>query len=95
MIGEQYVNLIPPDATGLPEKRLRSSRWRNKMPMPTQELLTNLDTFVHSVNTKNLTTAGHELGQAFNARARPGAIARRQNLLLNAAQSEPAGHPGV
>ena len=55
VIGEQYVNLIPPNSKGpylsggqvIPMKR-------NKLPVATQVLLTNLDNVVRSVDTKKL-----------------------------------------
>ena len=67
VIGEQYVNLIPPNGDGpyltggqvIPMSR-------NKVPVATQVLLTNLDTLVRSVDTANLQVAVDELGNAFN-----------------------------
>ena len=67
VIGEQYVNLVPPNGDGpflaggqvIPMSR-------NKVPVATQVLLTNLDTLVRSVDTANLQVAVSELGTAFN-----------------------------
>jgi phospholipid/cholesterol/gamma-HCH transport system substrate-binding protein len=67
VIGEQYVNLIPPNGDG---PFLSSGQVipmsRNKLPVATQVLLTNLDTLVRSVDTGNLQVAVTELGTAFN-----------------------------
>ncbi|MDP9091680.1 MAG: MCE family protein [Actinomycetota bacterium] len=93
VIGEQYVNLIPPDATAsnyagpyftggqiIPMKL-------NKLPIATQVLLTNLDNFVNSVNTTNLNTLITELGNAFADQGPAlGALLDASSTLLAAAQ---------
>jgi phospholipid/cholesterol/gamma-HCH transport system substrate-binding protein len=89
VIGEQYVNLIPPNGDG-PYLRKGSNiaMAGNKIPLPPQALLQSLDTFVHSVNTQNLSTLVNELGQAFNDQGPAlSALLDSSNLLLNAAQS--------
>jgi phospholipid/cholesterol/gamma-HCH transport system substrate-binding protein len=67
VIGEQYVNLVPPNKLG---PYLASGSVipmsRNKIPTATQTLLLNLDDLVKSVNTTNLRTTIDELGAAFN-----------------------------
>jgi phospholipid/cholesterol/gamma-HCH transport system substrate-binding protein len=87
VIGEQYVNLIPPSNAG---------RWftggevipmtHNTVPVATQVLLANLDSLVRSVNTQNLQTAIAELGAAFNGQGPAlGTLLDSTNNLLNAA----------
>ena len=89
VIGEQYVNLIPPNGDGpYLHKGSNIPMADNKIPLPPQDLLQSLDTFVHSVNTDNLSTLVNELGQAFNDQGPAlGALLDSSNLLLNAAQS--------
>lgn len=89
VIGEQYVNLIPPDGNGpYLHKGSNIPMANNKIPLPPQDLLQSLDTFVHSVNTDNLSTLVNELGQAFNDQGPAlSALLDSSNLLLNAAQS--------
>jgi phospholipid/cholesterol/gamma-HCH transport system substrate-binding protein len=89
VIGEQYVNLIPPNGDGpYLGKGSNIPMAGNKIPLPTQDLLQSLDTFVRSVNTDNLSTLVSELGQAFNDQGPAlGALLDSSNLLLNAAQS--------
>jgi phospholipid/cholesterol/gamma-HCH transport system substrate-binding protein len=88
VIGEQYVNLIPPNGDG-PFLHGGSNipQAGNKLPLPTQVLLTNLDRFVRSVNTDNLSTVVDELGQAFNDEGPAlSALLDSSNTLLQAAQ---------
>jgi len=67
VIGEQYVNLIPPNGNGpyyhggetIPMSR-------DRIPVSAEVLLTNFDNFVNSVDTAKLATVINELGQAFN-----------------------------
>ena len=69
VIGEQYVNLIPPSGAGpymhggetIPVTR-------TSIPTSAQVLLTNLDSLVNSVDTTKLASVISELGQAFNDR---------------------------
>ena len=88
VIGEQYVNLVPTTDNGpyLTAGYVIGMN-RTTVPIPTQELLTNLDTFVNSVNTANLNGVVTELGQAFNGQGPAlGALLDAQNALLLAAQ---------
>ena len=92
VIGEQYVNLIPPDDNGpYLSKGQVIPMDRNKLPVATQVLLANLDDLVNSVNTSNLQTAVAELGQAFNGQG-PNLrdlLDSTNNLLNAAAQNLP------
>jgi phospholipid/cholesterol/gamma-HCH transport system substrate-binding protein len=88
VIGEQYVNLIPPngDAPYLKAGQVIPMS-RNKLPTATQVLLTNMDKLVRSVNTTNLQTTVSELGKAFNNQGPAlGSLLDSTNLLLQAAQ---------
>lgn len=85
-VGEQYVDLRPQTSTGpyltsgavLPMQR-------NSVPVPVQVLLTNLNSLVSSVNTKNLSIMVSELGKAFNGRG-----PQLQTLLDKGAQLQSA-----
>jgi phospholipid/cholesterol/gamma-HCH transport system substrate-binding protein len=88
VIGEQYVNLIPPDDKGpylsggqvIPMSR-------NTLPVATQVLLTNLDQLVRSVNVGQLRIAVSELGKAFNNQGPAlGSLLDSTNALLETAQ---------
>jgi phospholipid/cholesterol/gamma-HCH transport system substrate-binding protein len=74
VVGEQYVNLTPPDnAPVKPTAYLHSgdtvgNESVNGIPTSTQELLVNLDRFVNSVDLKALRTTIGELGKAANGR---------------------------
>jgi phospholipid/cholesterol/gamma-HCH transport system substrate-binding protein len=88
VIGEQYVNLIPPDGNGpyLAGGQVIPMQ-RNKLPVATQVLLTNLDNLVKSVDTDKLQTAVSELGQAFNGQGPAlGSLLDSTNNLLASAQ---------
>jgi phospholipid/cholesterol/gamma-HCH transport system substrate-binding protein len=69
VVGEQYVNLVPPNG-----KRPYIGAGavipmsRNKIPTATQTLLTNLDQLVRSVNLGDLRTTVTELGKAVAGR---------------------------
>jgi phospholipid/cholesterol/gamma-HCH transport system substrate-binding protein len=87
VIGEQYVNLVPPNndkpyfAGG--ETIAMNG---NTLPVATQVLLTNLDRLVRSINTTNLATMVHELGDAFNGQGPTiGALLDASNNLLASA----------
>jgi phospholipid/cholesterol/gamma-HCH transport system substrate-binding protein len=68
-VGEQYVNLIPPNADGpYLQKGAVIPMSRNSIPVPTQVLLTNLDLLASSINTTNLTTVLDETTKALNGR---------------------------
>jgi phospholipid/cholesterol/gamma-HCH transport system substrate-binding protein len=88
VIGEQYVNLIPPDSDGpyLSGGQIIPMS-RNKLPVATQALLTNLDNLVRSVNTQQLQVAVSELGKAFNNQGPAlSSLLDSMNKLLEAAQ---------
>jgi phospholipid/cholesterol/gamma-HCH transport system substrate-binding protein len=88
VIGEQYVNLLPPNDAG---PYLRGGdvipMSRNAIPVSPETLLTNLDALVKSVNTTNLQTVVAELGTAFNGEGENlGSLLDSTNILLNAAE---------
>jgi phospholipid/cholesterol/gamma-HCH transport system substrate-binding protein len=88
VIGEQYVNLIPPTNHG---PYLSSGQTipmsRNSVPVSAKELLTQLDTFVNSVDIPALTTTIDELGQAFTNKGNDlGRLLDSSNALLTTAQ---------
>jgi phospholipid/cholesterol/gamma-HCH transport system substrate-binding protein len=68
-IGEQYVNLVPPDGNG-PFVRTGTvlPMERNKIPTPNYVLVQNLDRLQKSINTDSLATTIDELGKAFSGR---------------------------
>jgi phospholipid/cholesterol/gamma-HCH transport system substrate-binding protein len=92
VIGEQYVNLIPPNNKGpyyhggelIPIER-------NHIPTSAQVLLTNLDSFVTSVDTQQLASVIDELGKAFNGRGPDLAtlLDSSRDLLASATQALP------
>jgi phospholipid/cholesterol/gamma-HCH transport system substrate-binding protein len=87
VIGEQYVNLIPPNNNG-PYLRGDSliPMSRNSIPVSAQTLLTNLDMLVNSVDTAKLATVISELGKAFEGRGGDlGVLLDSTNNLLKAA----------
>jgi phospholipid/cholesterol/gamma-HCH transport system substrate-binding protein len=92
VIGEQYVNLVPPKDTpssyaGPFMKNGFVIPTTGTLPIATQVLLTNLDNFVNSVNTTNLNTLITELGNAFsNQGPALGALLDASSTLLAAAQ---------
>lgn len=88
VIGEQYVNLIPPSGKG---PYLNGGETipmsRTSIPVSAQELLTNFDSFVTSVDLTKLRTVVDELGQAFNQRGQDlGSLLDSTHSLLTAAQ---------
>jgi phospholipid/cholesterol/gamma-HCH transport system substrate-binding protein len=89
VIGEQYVNLIPPNGDGpFLHKGSNIPMSRNKIPLAPQDLLASLDKFVRSVDTTNLATVVNELGQAFNDQGPAlSALLDSSNALLDAAQA--------
>jgi phospholipid/cholesterol/gamma-HCH transport system substrate-binding protein len=73
VVGEQYVNIVPPaGAPKDPKNYLTAGSTipmsRNSIPTATQELLVNLDRFVNSVDLPALRTTVAELGRAANGR---------------------------
>lgn len=88
VIGEQYVNLVPPNGNGpylsggeiIPVSR-------TSIPVAPQQLLSNLDQFVTSVPTKKLAVVVSELGKAFNDRGQAlGSLLDSNSKLLATAQ---------
>jgi phospholipid/cholesterol/gamma-HCH transport system substrate-binding protein len=88
VIGEQYVNLIPPNDKGpylsggevIPASK-------TTIPVAPEELLGNFDQFVNSVDTAKLRTVVEELGKAFNGRGQDlGSLLDSNSKLLAAAQ---------
>jgi len=73
-VGEQYVNLVPPDPTktkqpiGPALKPGGVLKGRGEVPIATQVLITNLDLLVKSVDPGQLTTTLDELQNALNGR---------------------------
>ncbi|WP_375484244.1 MCE family protein [uncultured Jatrophihabitans sp.] len=70
VVGEQYVNLVPPGKGAGSDVRAGSNipMSRNHIPLATQTLLGNLDSLVKSVNLNNLRTTVTELGKAVGGR---------------------------
>ena len=88
VIGEQYVNLTPPNGNGpyfnggqvIPESR-------TKIPVSTTELLHGFDALVNSVDVPALQTTIGELGKAFNDRGQDlGRLLESTSELVTAAQ---------
>jgi phospholipid/cholesterol/gamma-HCH transport system substrate-binding protein len=92
VIGEQYVNLIPPNGNGpyLSGGQVIPMN-RNKLPVATQVLLTNLNNLANSVDTTKLQIAVSELGKAFNGQgpALGSLLDSTSNLLAAAQQNLP------
>ncbi len=86
-VGEQYVDLRP-QSDGGPylDDGAELPMDKNVLPVPTQVLLSNLDSLVSSVDTDQLSTVVSELGQAFSGRG-PAlqALLDQGNLLQQAA----------
>jgi phospholipid/cholesterol/gamma-HCH transport system substrate-binding protein len=73
VVGEQYVDLVPPaNSPQHPTSYLKSDATipmsRNAIPTSTQELLVNIDRLVNSVDLPALRTTVSELGRAANGR---------------------------
>jgi phospholipid/cholesterol/gamma-HCH transport system substrate-binding protein len=97
VVGEQYVDLIPPNGKGpfvtagatIP-MNYPNGKPRNHIPVPTQDLLVNLDQLVRSVNLNDLRTTVSELGKAVSGRGNDlGRLLDATDSLLSTA-SEPA-----
>jgi phospholipid/cholesterol/gamma-HCH transport system substrate-binding protein len=90
VVGEQYVDLVPPNGKG-PFVRAGANipMSRNHIPTATQDLLVNLDQLVNSVNLNDLRTTVSELGKAVSGRGNDlGRLLDATDTLL-AAASEP------
>ena len=94
VIGEQYVNLVPQNADGpflgsgdvIPASH-------NTIPIPTQDLLLNLDQLVTSVDPTTLrTTVEAARARPQRPRRRPGPAARLLARLLTHGPAEPQRH---
>ncbi|HEY2296271.1 MAG TPA: MCE family protein [Jatrophihabitans sp.] len=88
VIGEQYVNLIPPD--GKPPYLAGGETIpmsRTSIPLSAEALLSNMDSLITSVNLQSLRTTVSELGKAFANRGPDlGSLLDSQRDLLSAAQ---------
>jgi virulence factor Mce-like protein len=88
-VGEQYVDLKPPDDKG-PYLKGGSVIPQNRtgIPIPVQELLMNLDTLANSVDQDHLRIVVDELGKAFNGAGDSlGRLIDNGDLLLARAQT--------
>jgi phospholipid/cholesterol/gamma-HCH transport system substrate-binding protein len=88
VIGEQYVNLIPPNGS---KPYLHGGEVitmdRTSVPIATKQLLTDMDALVQSVDIPSLQTTVRELGQAFANRGQAlGTLLDSTNSLLVTAQ---------
>ena len=88
VIGEQYVNLVPANDKG---PYLKSGdvipMSKTSIPIAPQQLLSNLDDFVNSVDTTKLRDLVSELGKAFdNEGPALGSLLDSTNSLLTAAE---------
>ena len=88
VIGEQYVNLIPPNDNAPYLKGGETiPQSRTSIPLPAEALLTNLDSLVTSVDLPALRTTVSELYKAFANRGPDlGSLLDSQQQLLNAAE---------
>jgi phospholipid/cholesterol/gamma-HCH transport system substrate-binding protein len=88
VIGEQYVNLVPASAKG-PYMRGGEviTEANTAIPISAQQLLTNMDTFVNSIDLPALRTTIGELGKALSNRGQDlGTLLDSSNALLTSAQ---------
>lgn len=71
-VGEQYLDLQPPDRGSGSDSRLEDGSvipiGRTTTPLPEEEVLSNLDDFVTTVDRSDLRTVVDELGLAFRGR---------------------------
>jgi phospholipid/cholesterol/gamma-HCH transport system substrate-binding protein len=88
VIGEQYVNLVPTSAKG-PFMRGGEviTEAHTAIPTSAQQLLTDMDSFINSVDLPALRTTISELGQALSNRGQDlGNLLDASNELLTSAQ---------
>lgn len=88
VVGEQYVNLEPPnyDAPYVKTGTIIPMS-RNSLPTATEKLLVDLDRLVQSIPLNDLQVTVSELGNAFNGRGNDlGSLLDSTNTLLRAAQ---------
>jgi phospholipid/cholesterol/gamma-HCH transport system substrate-binding protein len=88
VIGEQYVNLVPPDGSGPYMKGGEIITMdKTRIPVSAQQLMTNLDALVTSVDIPSLQTTVTELGKAFANRGEAlGSLLDSSNNVLKTAQ---------
>jgi len=67
-VGEQYLNLEPPNGDGPYVKNGSVFAKAGRVPIATEVLLKNLDDLVRNIPTDKLNTVVTELGEAFNGR---------------------------
>jgi phospholipid/cholesterol/gamma-HCH transport system substrate-binding protein len=89
VVGEQYVDLLPPnDDPPYLKGGAVIPMSRNTVPTATQTLLVNLDRLFSSVNTSQLRTTILELGTAFNGQGSDlAALLDATNDLVNASRA--------
>jgi phospholipid/cholesterol/gamma-HCH transport system substrate-binding protein len=92
VIGEQYVNLVPPNHASTNGPYLKAGQTipmsRTSTPLPTETLLLNLDDFVNSVPLNSLKTTVTELNNALSGRGDDlGALLTATNQLLTTAST--------
>ncbi|MGH8961193.1 MAG: MCE family protein [Jatrophihabitantaceae bacterium] len=92
VIGEQYVNLIPPNGNG-PYMHGGEviTMDHTSVPIATKQLLTDMDALVQSVDIPSLQTTVRELGEAFANRGQAlgSLLDSTNNLLVTAQQNLP------
>ena len=89
VVGEQYVDLLPPNGN---RPYLKGGEViamsKNSIPTATQTLLVNLDRFFNSVNTTDLATTIAELGTAFDNKGNDlSALLDASNALVDASRT--------
>jgi phospholipid/cholesterol/gamma-HCH transport system substrate-binding protein len=92
VIGEQYVNIIPPNDNGpYVHGGEVITMDRTSVPIATKQLLTDMDALVNSVNVPSLQTTVRELGEAFanKGQALGSLLDSTNNLLVTAQQNLP------
>jgi phospholipid/cholesterol/gamma-HCH transport system substrate-binding protein len=92
VVGEQYVNLVPPDSASNNSPSLEAGALipatRNSTPVPTETLLKDLDDFITSVPLADLRTTITELDNTFSGRGDDlGSLLDSTNSLLATANS--------
>jgi phospholipid/cholesterol/gamma-HCH transport system substrate-binding protein len=88
VIGEQYVNLVPPNGNGpYVHGGEIITMDHTSVPIATKQLLTDMDALVNSVDIPSLQTTVRELGQAFANKGQAlGSLLDSTNSLLVTAQ---------
>ena len=86
-VGEQYIDLVP-SRDGAPYLRDGAHLgWsQTRMPLPEEELIKTVDSFVTSIDTDNLRTVVSELGDAFSGTGDDlGRLIDNTNVVVSAA----------